>query len=109
MFLAAIPWSLEVYSFRRSCGGVVKNQPVLFAYLSYMEQGVDRDIKKYFIKILNTFSLGFIWLFGSLTAGIYFRLAYKTEKPFIFTVIFYIICTVSFLALLRYYYRIWKK
>jgi len=74
-----------------------------------MEQGMDPDIKKYFIKILNSFSLGFIWLFGNLTAGIYFRLAYKTEKPFVFTIIFYVICVITFVALLRYYYRIWKK
>ena len=74
-----------------------------------MEQGMEPDIKKYFIKILNSFSLGFIWLFGNLTAGIYFRLAYKTEKPFVFTIIFYVICVITFVALLRYYYRIWKK
>jgi len=74
-----------------------------------MEQGMDPDIKKYFIKILNSFSLGFIWLFGNLTAGIYFRLAYKTEKPFVFTIIFYMVCALTFVALLRYYYRTWKK
>ena len=74
-----------------------------------MEQGFEPDIKKYFIKILNSFSLGFLWLFGSFTAGIYFRLAYKTEKPLIFTILFYIVCVSSLLALLRYYYRTWKK
>ncbi|MCW3116807.1 MAG: hypothetical protein JWM28_889 [Chitinophagaceae bacterium] len=74
-----------------------------------MEQGLDPDIKKYFIKILNSFAWGFLWLFGSLTAGIYFGLAYKTGKPFLFTVIFYTLSVLSLLALLRYYYRIWKK
>jgi len=74
-----------------------------------MEQGFDPDIRKYFFKIINSLSWGFLWLFASLTAGIYFRLAYKTQRPLAYTVIFYIICLVSLLALLRYFYRTWKK
>jgi hypothetical protein len=74
-----------------------------------MEQGFDPDIKKYFIKIINSFALGFLWLFGTFTAGIYFGLAYKTGRPVIFNVIFYSLCIASLLALLRYYYRTWKK
>lgn len=74
-----------------------------------MEQGMDPDIKKYFQKIINSFSLGFLWLFGSITAGIFFRLGYRTERPVIYTITFYVICIAGLAALLRYYYRTWRK
>jgi hypothetical protein len=74
-----------------------------------MEQGFDPDIKRYFKKIINSLSWGLLWMIGSFTAGIYFRLAFRAGKPLLVTVIFYLLFTISLLALLRYYYRLWKK
>ena len=74
-----------------------------------MEQGFDPDIKRYFKKIISSFSWGVLWLLGSFTAGIYFKLAFRTATPLLYTVIFYILFIISLLALLRFYYRTWKK
>ena len=74
-----------------------------------MEQGVEPDIRKYFIRILNSIALGFLWLFGSFTAGIYFGFGYRGQKPMLYVVVFYLLCVIGLLALLRYYYRVWKK
>ncbi len=72
-----------------------------------MEQGWDPEVKKYFQKILNTIGYGLLWLMGSLTAGLYFGLAYHAIT--VYSIIFYTAFTVSLFLLIRYYYRMWKK
>ena len=74
-----------------------------------MEQGWDPEVKKYFTRILNTIGFFLLWLMAAVTAGLYFRLAYRTEKPLIFVVLYYVCLVGSLLLLLRYYYRVWRK
>ena len=74
-----------------------------------MEQGWDPDVKKYFRKILYTICFGLMWLMAAATAGLYFELAYKGDKPLIYPIIYYVALTTSLFFLLRYYYRLWKK
>jgi hypothetical protein len=74
-----------------------------------MEKGFDPEIKKYFRKILYSFSFGLLWMIANITAGIYYGLAYKSNRPFIFTILFYMGLVLSLAFLLRYYYRTWKK
>ena len=68
----------------------------------------DSDIKKFFVKILNSIAWGLLWMIAGVTAGLYFGLAYGNEKPIIYTFIFYtaMICTLG--LLIRYLYRTWK-
>lgn len=73
-----------------------------------MEQGWDPDVKKFFIKILNTISIGLIWMLSAVTAGIYFKLAYRTDKP-LYMVLYYAVALITLGLLLRYYYRLWKN
>jgi hypothetical protein len=74
-----------------------------------MEQGWDPDVKKFLIKVLHALSYGVIWILASVTAGIYFHLAYADGHPVIFTVLFYTAMLAGLWFLLRYYYRIWIK
>ena len=74
-----------------------------------MEQGWDPDVKKYFRKILHSVCYGLLWLMSSATAGIYYHLAYRDEKPLIYIVLFYTGAFLGLILLLRYYYRTWKK
>jgi hypothetical protein len=74
-----------------------------------MEQGWDPDVKKYFVKILNSIFLGLIWLMAGATIGIYFQYAYTNGKPVIYTILFYAGMIISLLFLLRYYYTTWKN
>ena len=74
-----------------------------------MEQGWDPEVKKYFVKILNSISIGLLWLMAMVTAGLYFQLGYRTNKPAFFNVLFYFVLLVSLLFLIRYYYKTWKK
>jgi hypothetical protein len=72
------------------------------------EQGWDPQVKKYFRKILNSFSMGLLWLLTCATAGIYYRLAYRHGQPLINVVLFYAAMVISLLFLLRYLYKTWK-
>jgi len=72
------------------------------------EHGWDPEVKKYFKKILSSFSMGLLWLLACVTAGIYYRLAYRHGQPLINVVLFYAAMTVSFIFLLRYLYKTWK-
>lgn len=72
------------------------------------EQGWDPEVKKYFRKILSTISYGLLWLMSAATAGIYFELGWKGEKPLYAVILFYVFAVAAFILLLRYYYRLWK-
>jgi hypothetical protein len=74
-----------------------------------MEQGFDPEIKRYFRKIINSFSWGFLWLFSNAIAGLYFKLAFTGERPVIFSIVFYILSIGTLILLIRYYYRLWSK
>ena len=74
-----------------------------------MEQGWDPEVKKYFRKILNSISMGLLWMMIMVTLGIYFQLAYQGEKPLIYTILFYVVLLASLSLLIFYYYRTWKK
>lgn len=74
-----------------------------------MEQGWDPEVKKYLRKVIQTISLGLLWLMTGVTAGIYFELGYTNGKPVTGTILFYTAMAVSLLLLIRYLYKMWKK
>jgi hypothetical protein len=71
-----------------------------------MEQGWDPEVKRFFLKIINSIAIGLLWLMAALTAGLYFGLAYHSNTVYI--ILFYVGLIVSLTFLLRYYYRTWK-
>ena len=70
--------------------------------------GMDPEIKKYFRKILSSFSWGAIWLLSIATLGIFFQLGFVADGFRWYNVLFYLILLASLFQLLRYYYKIWK-
>jgi hypothetical protein len=70
--------------------------------------GFDPEITRYFKKIINSFSYGFLWLFAIITAGIYFQLAIVHRSIQWYNIAFYISLALSLFLLLRYYYKLWK-
>jgi hypothetical protein len=74
-----------------------------------MEQGWDPEVKKFFQKIISSFSFGLLWMMAAVTAGLYFGLAYRRDIPFIGVILFYVLAVLTLILLLRYYYRLWKK
>ena len=74
-----------------------------------MEQGWDPEVKRYFRKIISSFSFGLLWLMGGITAGLYFGLAYRKDISVVYVILFYVCLSGSLFLLLWYYYRLWKK
>jgi len=74
-----------------------------------MEQGWDPEVKKYFIRLINSISLGLLWIMGVFTAGIYYKLAYSNEKPLFYTILFYSLAVATLFLLIRYWIKTWKN
>jgi Na+-transporting NADH:ubiquinone oxidoreductase subunit NqrE len=74
-----------------------------------MESGFDKDVKKYFLKVLYSISWGLIWMVAFITLGIYNGLAFVDGKPILYNILFYVFITAGLVALIYYYYRLWKS
>jgi hypothetical protein len=69
----------------------------------------DKDVKKYFMKVLHSLSWGLIWLIFVITAGIYNELAFTGGKPILYNILFYLFFIISLASLIYYYYKTWKN
>ena len=75
-----------------------------------MEQpGWDPEVKKFFVRTLNTISMGLIWLLTSITAGLYFKLAYPGDHLLVFTILYWVLFVVTLVLLIRYLLRLWRS
>ena len=70
--------------------------------------GMDPEMKRYFRKIMNSFSFGAMWLIGVSTLGIFFQLAIIKNGIRWYNILFYCVFIASLWALIRYYCRVWK-
>ncbi len=70
--------------------------------------GIDPQVKKYFKKILSSFSYGVLWMLAMSTAGLYFGLALIDEHLRWYNVLFYFLFLISILLLIRFFYKTWK-
>lgn len=69
---------------------------------------MDPEMAKYFKKILNSFSMGLLWMMAASTAGFYFGLALFNDQMQWYNFVFYTLLLASFGALLWYYYKVWR-
>lgn len=74
-----------------------------------MAFGMDPEVKRYFKKIIRSLVAGLMWMMVSITAGIYFELAYSERYPSIVHILFYAGMAITLCLLLWYLYIIWKK
>lgn len=77
-----------------------------------MEQyntGMDSEVKVYFRKIMKSFSAGLFWLMVMATAGLFFKLGYLNKGWHWYNAVFYALLLLSFLLLIRFYYKVWSK
>lgn len=71
--------------------------------------GMDPELKKFFRKIVNSFSWGALWLLSIATLGIFFHLAIVSDGIRWYNILFYFVFVASLFLLLRYYYKAWSK
>ncbi len=70
-----------------------------------MEPGV----RTYLIRIVNTLSLGLLWMVVNSTLGIMYAFAFVDKQISIGNIIFYIWFLVSLVVYLIWVYRVWSK
>ena len=69
---------------------------------------MDPEMARYFKKILNSFSMGLLWMMAASTAGLYFGLALFRDGVQWYNIAFYALLILSFAGLLWYYYKMWR-
>lgn len=70
--------------------------------------GMDPTTKKYFKMIINSLSFGLMWMIFFISVGLYFKLLIPKGGLGWQNWVFYVFSLVSFIALIRYYIKIWS-
>jgi hypothetical protein len=74
-----------------------------------MERGWDPEVKKYFRKVINSISIGLLWMMLMVFVGLYHGWAFRDGRAVIYNIIFYSVLVLSLALLIRYYYKLWSK
>ena len=70
---------------------------------------VEPEVIAFFKTIISSVFLGLFWLLINLTLGIYFGFFFIDGKISIGNILFYLFVLISFVFLVRYYIKKWKK
>jgi membrane protein YdbS with pleckstrin-like domain len=71
-------------------------------------QGMDPEMRKYFWKIVYSFSFGLVWMLTMAMSGLYFRLAIIEVSIRWYNIVFYIVFLSTLILLIRYFFKSWK-
>ena len=74
-----------------------------------MEQGMDKEVKKYFRKILYSISWALILLIAALTFGLYYKLALIDKNLTLYNILFYSFFLIGLVCLVYYLIKTWKN
>jgi hypothetical protein len=74
-----------------------------------MPQGMEPDVRKYLFKVLNSLCYGLLWLTLNVLGGLYWGYGIIEKRLSVSNILFFTWFVLSLLALLYYYYRIWRK
>lgn len=70
--------------------------------------GIEPETRDFLKRIIQTVSMGMLFLLVHMTVGIYFNWAFFEGSPSIGNIIYYIIFSITLTALIYYFYRLWK-
>lgn len=71
--------------------------------------GMDPEVKRYFRQIVNSFSVGLLWMMLIVLLGIFLKLGYIQSGLRWYNIVFYLFFIASLSALIYFFYRVWKK
>lgn len=69
---------------------------------------MDPEVKVFLLLIINTLSMGLVWLLLNMTLGIYFNLAFFEKSPSLGNILYYTFFLVSLIFLILYFRKKWK-
>jgi NADH:ubiquinone oxidoreductase subunit 3 (subunit A) len=70
--------------------------------------GIEPEARDFLKRIVQTVSVGMLFLLLHMTFGIYFNWAFFEGSPGIGNIIYYLIFLGSLTGLIYFYYRLWK-
>jgi hypothetical protein len=70
--------------------------------------GMEPEITEFLIRIVQTISMGMLWLLVNMTIGIYFKFGFFDDKPSLANYIYYAFFFISLGLLIRYFIKKWK-
>jgi NADH:ubiquinone oxidoreductase subunit 3 (subunit A) len=70
--------------------------------------GMEPDAQEFLKRIVQTVSMGILFLLLHMTFGLYFNWAFFEGTPRVGNIIYYIVFLSSLAALIYYYLRLWK-
>ncbi len=70
---------------------------------------MEPEVRAYLVRIINTLSVGLLWMVINSTAGIMYGYAFFTGAIKTGNIIFYCWFMVSLLLFIRYIYKMWSK
>jgi uncharacterized membrane protein YcaP (DUF421 family) len=70
--------------------------------------GMEPEIKDFLLRIVNTISMGLVFLLVNMSIGIYYGFAFFEEKPSLGNYIFYVWFIISLVLIIKYLKKKWK-
>jgi hypothetical protein len=70
--------------------------------------GMEPEAQEFLKRIVQTVSMGILFLLLHMTFGIYLNWGFFKGSPTIGNIIYYIVFLASFAGLIYFYYRLWK-
>ncbi|HEX5025422.1 MAG TPA: hypothetical protein VFV68_09120 [Agriterribacter sp.] len=74
-----------------------------------MSNGMEPEIKKMLMKIVQVISMLTLWAMITIFFGLYLEWAMIRGSFNVFNVIFYVWFVISLTALIYFFYRVWKS
>jgi hypothetical protein len=69
---------------------------------------MEEDVKEFLIKIVQSISMGLVWLLANMSIGIYFGFAFFEGRPSLGNYIYYAVFILTLIALINYLRKKWK-
>ena len=69
---------------------------------------MEPDVRLFLLTILNTISMGMVWLLVNMTIGIYYGFAFFDDKPTLGNYLYGAFFLVSLVLLIRYLKKKWR-
>ena len=70
--------------------------------------GMEPEAQDFLKRIVQTVSMGILFLLLHMTFGLYLNWAFFEGSPGIGNIIYYIVFLASFAGLIYFYFRLWK-
>jgi NADH:ubiquinone oxidoreductase subunit 3 (subunit A) len=70
---------------------------------------MEPEVRAFLKRILQTISMGMLFLLLHMTFGIYFNWAFFEGSIRLINIIYYIVLLASLAGLIYYYYRLWNE